>query len=156
MPTSWLAPWEVLLCKFIGLCCLASAQGAGLWWGLCCQECIVALKPHWLCRAAADITFMFGTHLSWITYRWFRTASVASDLFYLIINIMRVFTWAYKKVVSFFVFIWRERTVSLHGTTSMPPSTTMNKSGMVTKINTRIRTDPFAGSYELVGKELGR
>ncbi|XP_005920401.1 serine/threonine kinase 17a like [Haplochromis burtoni] len=38
----------------------------------------------------------------------------------------------------------------------MPPSTTMNKNGMVTKINTRIRTDPFAGSYELVGKELGR
>lgn len=38
----------------------------------------------------------------------------------------------------------------------MPHSATMNKSGMVTKINTRIRTDPFAGSYELVGKELGR
>lgn len=48
---------------------------------------------------------MFGTHLSWITYRWFRTASVASNwpfFFYLRINIMRVFTWAYKKVVSFF------------------------------------------------------
>uniref|UniRef100_A0A3Q0S2G8 Serine/threonine-protein kinase 17A n=1 Tax=Amphilophus citrinellus TaxID=61819 RepID=A0A3Q0S2G8_AMPCI len=33
---------------------------------------------------------------------------------------------------------------------------TMNKKGMVTKIHTRIRTDPFTGSYELVGKELGR
>uniref|UniRef100_A0A3Q0RW74 Serine/threonine-protein kinase 17A n=1 Tax=Amphilophus citrinellus TaxID=61819 RepID=A0A3Q0RW74_AMPCI len=38
----------------------------------------------------------------------------------------------------------------------MPHSRTMNKKGMVTKIHTRIRTDPFTGSYELVGKELGR
>lgn len=38
----------------------------------------------------------------------------------------------------------------------MPDSATMNKNGMVTKINTRIRADPFTANYELVGKELGR
>ncbi|XP_059410533.1 serine/threonine kinase 17a like [Carassius carassius] len=32
----------------------------------------------------------------------------------------------------------------------------MNRNGMVTKIRTRIRTDPFKNSYDLVGKELGR
>ncbi|XP_051570638.1 serine/threonine-protein kinase 17A-like [Myxocyprinus asiaticus] len=32
----------------------------------------------------------------------------------------------------------------------------MNRNGMVTKIRTRIRTDPFKNNYELVGKELGR
>lgn len=31
-----------------------------------------------------------------------------------------------------------------------------NKNGMLTKIHTRIRTDPFTANYELVGKELGR
>ncbi|CAN9505488.1 unnamed protein product [Ophioblennius macclurei] len=39
----------------------------------------------------------------------------------------------------------------------MPNSAaTMNKTGMVTKIHTRIRTDPFTSQYDLVGKELGR
>ncbi|KAL0992785.1 hypothetical protein UPYG_G00098360 [Umbra pygmaea] len=32
----------------------------------------------------------------------------------------------------------------------------MNKNGMVTNIHTRIRTDPFTGNYELLGRELGR
>ncbi|KAM9392971.1 serine/threonine kinase 17a like [Pholidichthys leucotaenia] len=32
----------------------------------------------------------------------------------------------------------------------------MSKSGMLTKIHTRIRTEPFSASYDLVGKELGR
>ncbi|XP_064171156.1 serine/threonine-protein kinase 17A-like [Anguilla rostrata] len=32
----------------------------------------------------------------------------------------------------------------------------MNKNGMVSKIQTRIRTDPFKSNYDLVGKELGR
>ncbi|XP_061905384.1 serine/threonine kinase 17a like [Entelurus aequoreus] len=31
-----------------------------------------------------------------------------------------------------------------------------NKSGMVAEIHTRIRSDPFAANYDLVGKELGR
>ncbi|XP_071327754.1 serine/threonine kinase 17a like [Trachinotus anak] len=38
----------------------------------------------------------------------------------------------------------------------MPGPATMSKNGMVTKILTRIRADPFTASYELVGKELGR
>lgn len=38
----------------------------------------------------------------------------------------------------------------------MPDSATMNKNGMVTKINTRIRAESFTANYELVGKELGR
>ncbi|KAM4598467.1 serine/threonine kinase 17a like [Polymixia lowei] len=38
----------------------------------------------------------------------------------------------------------------------MPDSTMMGKNGMVTKIHTRIRTDPFTTNYELVGRELGR
>uniref|UniRef100_A0A3P8WHP7 non-specific serine/threonine protein kinase n=1 Tax=Cynoglossus semilaevis TaxID=244447 RepID=A0A3P8WHP7_CYNSE len=33
---------------------------------------------------------------------------------------------------------------------------TMNKNGMMTKIHTRIRSDPFTACYDLVGKELGR
>ena len=41
-------------------------------------------------------------------------------------------------------------------TTSMPDSATMNKNGIVTKIHTRIRADPFTANYDLVGKELGR
>ncbi|XP_029364133.1 serine/threonine kinase 17a like [Echeneis naucrates] len=32
----------------------------------------------------------------------------------------------------------------------------MSRHGMVTKIHTRIRTEPFKSSYDLVGKELGR
>lgn len=32
----------------------------------------------------------------------------------------------------------------------------MNRSGMVTNIRTRIRTDPFKNNYDLVGRELGR
>ncbi|TRY59804.1 hypothetical protein DNTS_035233 [Danionella cerebrum] len=32
----------------------------------------------------------------------------------------------------------------------------MNRNGMVTKIRTRIRTDPFKNIYDLVGRELGR
>ncbi|KAL4657785.1 serine/threonine-protein kinase 17A-like [Arapaima gigas] len=38
----------------------------------------------------------------------------------------------------------------------MPDSVMMNRSGMVSKIHTRIRTDTFKSSYDLVGKELGR
>lgn len=38
----------------------------------------------------------------------------------------------------------------------MPDSATMNKNGMVTKILTRIRSDPFTANYDLAGKELGR
>nr|XP_020462962.1 serine/threonine-protein kinase 17A-like [Monopterus albus] len=38
----------------------------------------------------------------------------------------------------------------------MIDSATMSKNGMLTKIHTRIRTDPFTANYELVGKELGR
>ncbi|XP_056309216.1 serine/threonine kinase 17a like [Danio aesculapii] len=32
----------------------------------------------------------------------------------------------------------------------------MNRNGMVTKIRTRIRSDPFKNNYDLVGRELGR
>lgn len=38
----------------------------------------------------------------------------------------------------------------------MPDLAKMSKNGMVTKIHTRIRTESFTASYELVGKELGR
>ncbi|MCI4384923.1 hypothetical protein PGIGA_G00044390 [Pangasianodon gigas] len=38
----------------------------------------------------------------------------------------------------------------------MLDSAVKNKSGMVTKIHTRIRTEPFKTNYDLVGKELGR
>ncbi|KAB5553754.1 hypothetical protein PHYPO_G00042300 [Pangasianodon hypophthalmus] len=38
----------------------------------------------------------------------------------------------------------------------MLDSSVKNKSGMVTKIHTRIRTEPFKTNYDLVGKELGR
>ncbi|XP_006004315.1 serine/threonine kinase 17a like [Latimeria chalumnae] len=39
----------------------------------------------------------------------------------------------------------------------MPPATMMNRNGLVTKIQSRIRSDPFGNSYSLVpGKELGR
>lgn len=38
----------------------------------------------------------------------------------------------------------------------MPDNTMMKKNGMVTKIHTRIRTEPFKNNYDLVGKELGR
>lgn len=37
----------------------------------------------------------------------------------------------------------------------MPDSAAMNK-GIVTKINSRIRTEPFGAYYDLVGRELGR
>lgn len=40
--------------------------------------------------------------------------------------------------------------------TSMPDPAKMSKNGMVTKIHTRIRAEPFTANYELVGKELGR
>ena len=38
----------------------------------------------------------------------------------------------------------------------MPDSAAMNKNGMVSKIHTRIRAEPFGATYDLVGKELGR
>lgn len=38
----------------------------------------------------------------------------------------------------------------------MLDSTVKNKNGMLTKIHTRIRTEPFKTNYDLVGKELGR
>ncbi|KAJ8414377.1 hypothetical protein AAFF_G00052470 [Aldrovandia affinis] len=38
----------------------------------------------------------------------------------------------------------------------MPNLRMMNKNGMVSKIQTRIRTDSFKNNYDLVGKELGR
>ncbi|XP_034046292.1 serine/threonine kinase 17a like [Thalassophryne amazonica] len=38
----------------------------------------------------------------------------------------------------------------------MPDSEAMNKNGMVTKIHTRITTEPFTANFELVGRELGR
>ncbi|KAM9780115.1 serine/threonine kinase 17a like [Neosynchiropus ocellatus] len=38
----------------------------------------------------------------------------------------------------------------------MPNSAKMSKSGMLTKILTRIRCEPFTAHYDLVGKELGR
>lgn len=43
-----------------------------------------------------------------------------------------------------------------HFLTSMLYTETMNKNGMMTKIHTRIRSDPFTACYDLVGKELGR
>ncbi|XP_063041024.1 serine/threonine kinase 17a like [Engraulis encrasicolus] len=36
------------------------------------------------------------------------------------------------------------------------PDNTVMKNGMVNKIHTRIRTDPFKNNYDLVGRELGR
>lgn len=38
----------------------------------------------------------------------------------------------------------------------MPDPATMSRNGMVTKIHTRIRSEPFTASYDLVGRELGR
>ncbi|XP_036389896.1 serine/threonine-protein kinase 17A-like [Megalops cyprinoides] len=38
----------------------------------------------------------------------------------------------------------------------MPDSRMMNKNGMVSNIQMRIRTDSFKSNYDLVGKELGR
>ncbi|KAJ0001177.1 hypothetical protein NQD34_006197 [Periophthalmus magnuspinnatus] len=38
----------------------------------------------------------------------------------------------------------------------MPDFAKMSKTGMLAKIHTRIRTDPFTANYDLVGKELGR
>lgn len=38
----------------------------------------------------------------------------------------------------------------------MPDSAAMNKNGIVTNINSRIRTEPFGARYDLVGRELGR
>ncbi|XP_060757965.1 serine/threonine kinase 17a like [Neoarius graeffei] len=38
----------------------------------------------------------------------------------------------------------------------MLDSAVMSKTGMVTRIHTRIRTEPFKTNYDLVGKELGR
>ncbi|KAL7379229.1 hypothetical protein ABVT39_024628 [Epinephelus coioides] len=38
----------------------------------------------------------------------------------------------------------------------MLDSAKMSKNGIVTKIHTRIRADPFTANYDLVGKELGR
>ncbi|KAJ8344743.1 hypothetical protein SKAU_G00289360 [Synaphobranchus kaupii] len=38
----------------------------------------------------------------------------------------------------------------------MPDCTMMNKNGMVSKIQTRIRMDPFKSNYDVVGKPLGR
>ncbi|TWW70219.1 serine/threonine kinase 17a like [Takifugu flavidus] len=38
----------------------------------------------------------------------------------------------------------------------MPDSGAMSKNGIVTKINSRIRSDPFTACYDLVGRELGR
>ncbi|XP_034449455.1 serine/threonine kinase 17a like [Hippoglossus hippoglossus] len=48
------------------------------------------------------------------------------------------------------------KSVLLQDATSMPGPAKMSKNGMVTKIHTRIRCDPFTASYDLVGKELGR
>lgn len=49
-----------------------------------------------------------------------------------------------------------EENYFIPSTTSMPNTATMNKNGIMTKIHTRIRVDPFTANYELVGKELGR
>lgn len=38
----------------------------------------------------------------------------------------------------------------------MPDSAAMKKNGIVTKISSRIRTEPFGAHYDLVGRELGR
>uniref|UniRef100_UPI0037E7963F serine/threonine kinase 17a like n=1 Tax=Semicossyphus pulcher TaxID=241346 RepID=UPI0037E7963F len=38
----------------------------------------------------------------------------------------------------------------------MPDSATMNRNGIMTKIHSRIRAEPFTANYDLVGKELGR
>lgn len=46
--------------------------------------------------------------------------------------------------------------VRLARTAPMPDSAAMNKNGIVTKINSRIRTEPFGACYDLVGRELGR
>jgi len=53
-------------------------------------------------------------------------------------------------------FYSRERKVLSRSRTVTENSTMMNRNGMVTKIRTRIRTDPFKNNYDLVGKELGR
>lgn len=38
----------------------------------------------------------------------------------------------------------------------MPGPAAMNKNGIVTKINSRIRSELFGAHYDLVGRELGR
>ncbi|XP_077068539.1 serine/threonine kinase 17a like isoform X1 [Siphateles boraxobius] len=53
-------------------------------------------------------------------------------------------------------FYSRERKVLSRSRTVTDNSTMMNRNGMVTKIRTRIRTDPFKNNYDLVGRELGR
>lgn len=70
---------------------------------------------------------------------------------------MRVFTWEEQRKFCFVLFFGGLRKIgSFQSPTSMLNSATMNKHGMVTKIHTRIRADPFTANYELVGKELGR
>lgn len=109
---------------------------------------------HWLCqtqRERQDINPLFWrtSSLDYLPVVWHNSCLLQS--------IMRVFTWADQKISSlFFCCCWWKKIVWLHSTTSMPNSAMMSKNGMVTKIHTRIRADPFTANYELVGKELGR
>ena len=115
--------------------------------------------PHRLCRTLPQGSILlFGTR--WLDY-------LLVVLTQLLAFIMRVFTWAdqtrnktkqnkTKKQSSLLcAFKWKKSDLT-SSATSMPNPAAMNKNGMVTKIHTRIRTEPFTANYDLVGRELGR
>lgn len=127
--------------------------------GVYCQECVVAIRTnllHWLWDTRTHThTRRRRAHPRWLWSCWliFRlsdtTAAPAKP----------------SEIIEHATFNLSGPEVSLHAfswdslsqrTAPMPDSAAMSKNGIVTKINSRIRTDPFTACYDLVGRELGR
>lgn len=137
---------------FIGSRSAASARRAGPWRGVYCPECVVALQ---LTPRTERVTLLLRTVRSspglspgGLT----QLLSARVFLFFLSCEFLL------DPIRNSFCCICCRRSIFFYtsNATSVTDSAKMNKNGMMTKIYTRIRADPFTANYELAGKELGR
>lgn len=123
--------------------------------GVYCQECVVAIPTnllHWLWDTRTH-THAAGGHI-------LEAAGLSSGCL-----IQQLLPLNRPRLLSMRRLLWADQKslytrflkISLSQRTApMPDSAAMSKNGIVTKINSRIRTDPFTSCYDLVGRELGR
>lgn len=126
--------------------------------GVYCQECVVAIRTnllHWLWDTRTHTHAAGGHILVGCEAAGLSSGCLIQQLLPLNrprLLSMRRLIWADQKSLytRFLKFSLSQRTAP------MPDSAAMSKNGIVTQINSRIRTDPFTACYDLVGRELGR
>lgn len=129
-------------------CCASGAGGAWSCWG-------VYSLPWTFGCSQTEVTAPTGKPcLTWSPSQWSQLAR--ADSFFYDARFFLSGPETRLHLSHLLWHLWGRQLFRFQRRTLMPNWETMNKNGIVTEIHTRIRKDPFATSYELLGKELGR